>query len=331
MLDLRRRQFLTLLGGAAAAWPLAARAQQSAMPVIGYLHAASPGPFEPSVAAFRHGLQETGFLEGRNVAIEYRWAEGNFDRLPALAAELVSRRVNLIVAQGGAISTLAAKAATSTIPIVFSSGGDPVKDGLVASFARPGGNITGVAVLTLSLAAKRLEIIREVVPNAETVAVMVNPGNRPSSVEQTRETEEAARALGLKVEILKASSPAEIEAAFATLPQMRIGALLVSADSYFTALRQQIVALATRHAIPAIYEWRSFVEAGGLMSYGTDIFEAYRQVGIYAGRILKGATPAELPVVQSTKVDFVVNLKTARALGLSIPLPLIGRADAVIE
>ncbi len=327
--DMRRREFITMIGGAAAAWPLAARAQQ-AMPVIGYLHAASPGPFEPFLAAFRQGLRDVGYVEGQNVAIDYRWAGGHLDRLPAMAAELASRRVNLIVAQGGSASAIAAKAATSTIPIVFSIGGDPVADGLTASLNRPGGNATGVALLTVSLAVKRLEIIREVVPKADLIGVLVNPTNIPS-VHQARDTQEAAGALGLSIQVLNASSEAEIDAAFLTIVQMRIGALVVGSDSYFHALRQQIVALTTRHAVPAIYEWRAFVDAGGLMSYGTDLSDAYRQVGTYAGRILKGEKPAELPVVQSTKVEFVINLRTAKALDLAFPLPLIGRADEVIE
>jgi putative ABC transport system substrate-binding protein len=327
---MNRRDFITLLGGSAVAWPLAVQAQQAAMPVIGYLHTASPAPFAHFLAAFRQGLRESGYIEGQNIALEYRWAEGRFDRLPAMAAELANRRVNLIVAQGGAVSPLAAKAATSTIPIVFSTGGDPVKDGIVVSLNRPGANATGVSVLTESLAAKRLEIIREVVPNTGFIAMLINPTNIPS-MGQVLETEEAARALGLTMHVLKASSESDIDAAFATFIQLRVGALLVGADPYFHTMSKQIVALATRHAIPAIYEWREFAEAGGLMSYGTNLSDAYRQVGIYAGRVLNGAKPADLPVVQSTKVEFVINLKTAKALGLTIPLPLVGRADEVIE
>jgi putative tryptophan/tyrosine transport system substrate-binding protein len=319
-----------LLGGAVAAWPLAARAQQSAIPVIGYLHVASPGPFEPFVATFRQALGEAGYVEGQNVTIEYRWAEGRFDRLPAMATELVGRPVSLIVAQGGAPAPLAAKGATNTIPIVFSMGGDPIKEGIVASLSRPGGNITGISALTARLGAKRLEIMREVVPKADVIAMLLNPTNIPNRA-QLRDSQEAARALGLQIHVLNASSADDFEPAFATIARMRIGALVVGADAYFHSQRDRIVALARRHAVPAIYEWREFADAGGLMSYGTNIAESYRLVGLYAGRILKGAKPADLPVMQATKVEFVVNLKTAKTLGLSVPLPLLGRADEVIE
>jgi ABC-type uncharacterized transport system substrate-binding protein len=331
---MKRREFITLLGGAAASsvsWPLAARAQQPVLPVVGYLHTASPGPFRRYVAAFHRGLREASFVEGQNVAIEYRWAEGHYDRLREMAAELVARRVTLIVTQGGATAPLAAKTATTTIPIVFTSGRDPVKDGLVASLNRPGGNLTGVSLLTNSLAPKRLEIIREVVPKAEIVALLVNPENRRSTSEQTQETEAAAPTFGLRMQVFSASSAADFEPAFAFMVSTRIGALVVGADGYFSSQRERIVALAAHHSIPAIYEWRAFVEDGGLMSYGSDLVEGYRQVGTYAGRILKGEKPAELPVVQSTKIEFVVNLKTAKTLGLTFPLPLIGRADEVIE
>jgi putative ABC transport system substrate-binding protein len=323
-----RREFITLIGGAAAAWPLAVGAQP-AMPVIGYLHTASPEPFAPFVTAFRQGLREAGYIEGQNVAIEYRWAEGRLDRLPAMAAELAARPVSLIVAQGGAPAALAAKA-TGTIPIVFSMGGDPVKEGIVASLSRPGGNITGISVLTTQLVAKRLEIMREVVPKADVIAMLFNPTNIPN-LAQLRDSQEAARALGLQIHVLNASNAGDFEPAFATIARMRIGALLVGADSYFHSQRDRIVALATHHAVPAIYEWREFADAGGLMSYGTNLSDSYRLVGLYAGRILKGAKPADLPVMQATTVEFVVNLKTAKALGLAIPLPLLGRADEVIE
>jgi putative ABC transport system substrate-binding protein len=324
---MRRREFIALLGGAATAWPLTARAQQGAMPVIGYLHTASPGPFAPFLSAFRHGLREASYVEGQNVTIEYRWAEGRLDRLPAMATELVGRPVSLIVAQGGAPAPLAAKAATDSIPIVFSMGGDPVKEGIVASLSRPGGNITGISVLTTLLAAKRLEIMREVVPKADVIAMLFNPTN----IEYLRDSQEAARALGLQVHVLNASSAGDFEPAFATIARLGIGALVGGADSYFHSQRDRIVALARRHAVPAIYEWREFADAGGLMSYGTNLAESYRLVGSYAGRILKGAKPADLPVMQATAVEFVVNLKTAKALGLTIPLPLLGRADEVIE
>jgi putative tryptophan/tyrosine transport system substrate-binding protein len=322
----KRREFITLLGGAAA-WPLAARAQQ---PVIGYLHIASPGPFAPFVGAFRQGLREAGYVEGQNLAIEYRWAEGRYDRLPAMAAELVGRQVSLIAAQGGAAAAAAAQEATGAIPIVFSMGGDPVKEGIVASLSRPGGNVTGISVLTTQLAAKRLEIMREVVPKADVIAMLVNPTNM-TNLEQLRDSQEAGRALGLRIHVLEASSASDFDPAFAAITRMRIGALVVGAEAYFHSQRERIVALAMRHAIPTIYEWREFADAGGLMSYGTDLAEGYRLVGVYAGRILKGAKPAELPVMQATKVQFVVNLKTAKALGLTVPLPLLGRADEVIE
>jgi putative ABC transport system substrate-binding protein len=331
---MRRRDFITLLGGAAASsllWPLAAHAQQPAVPVIGYLHTASPGPFARYVAAFRQGLRQMGFVNGQNVAIEYRWADGQYDRLPALAADLVARGVALIVAQGGANAPLAAKAATSTIPIVFTSGRDPMMDGLVASLNRPGGNATGVSLLTNSLAPKRLEIIRELVPKAETIGLLVNPENRLSSSQQIREAEAAVQTFGLRMHVFTAGSAADFEQAFTTMVNARIGALVVGADGYFNSQRERIVALAARHSMPAIYEWRDYVEDGGLMSYGSDLAEGYRQVGLYAGRILKGESPADLPVVQSTKVEFVVNLNTARTLGLTFSLPLIGRADEVIE
>ena len=326
-----RRQFITLLGGAALAWPLAARAQQAAMPVIGYLHTASPKPFERYVGAFRQGLGDASFVEGQNVAIEYRWADGHYDRLPQLAADLVARRVALIVAQGGGTAPLAAKAVTSSIPIVFTSGRDPVKDGLVASLNRPGGNLTGVHLLTNSLAPKRLEIVRELVPKADTVALLVYSENRLSSSQQIDETEAAAHALGLRMHVFSVGSATDFEPAFASMASKRIGALVVGADGYLSSQRDRIVAMAAHHSIPAIYEWRAYVEDGGLMSYGSDLAEGYRQVGRYAGRILKGEKTSELPVVQSTKVEFVVNLRTAKILGLTFPLPLIGRADEVIE
>jgi putative tryptophan/tyrosine transport system substrate-binding protein len=330
MFDMRRREFITLLGGAAVGWPLAARAQQTTMPVIGFLNGASPGEWTRFLTAFRGGLRESGFTEGQNVAIEFRWAEGRYDRLPALAADLVNRRVAVLVATAGTTTAVAAKAATSTIPTVFSTGGDPVKEGLVASISRPGGNRTGVSVLTTALAPKRLEILREVVPKASVIGVLLNPNNA-STQPQLEDVEKAARVIDQQVRILRASSERDFEPAFATMAQTRIGALIVGADPFFGSRRDQLVALAARNRIPAIYEWREFAEAGGLMSYGSDLADGYRQVGIYTGRILRGDKPADLPVVQSTKIEFVLNLKTARSLGLTISLPLLGRADEVIE
>jgi putative ABC transport system substrate-binding protein len=326
---MKRRQFITLLGGAAA-WPLAARAQQT-MPVVGFLHPGLREPLAHEVAAFHRGLNETGFTEGQNVAIEYRWAEGQYARLPALAADLVGRQVAVIVAAGGAISALVVKAATTTIPTVMLSGGDPVKLGLVASMNRPGGNITGVSQNILSLEAKRVELLCEVLPAATTIAVLVNPTN-PNAEPIAKDLKTVARALGRQLQVLEASKNADFDAAFATIARHRTGGLVVSGDAFFVSQRDQLVALSARHALPAIYFVREFTDAGGLMSYGTDLAEAYHDVGIYTGKILKGAKPADLPVSQqSTKVELVINLKTARALGLKIPLPLLGRADEVIE
>ena len=318
-----------MLGGAASVWPLAARAQQPAMPVIGFLSTASPAKFANFVAAFRQGLKEAGYVEGENLAIEYRWAEGHYDRLPALAADLANRQVAVIAASGGDPSALAAKAATATIPIVFNSGTDPVKLGLVASLSRPGGNLTGVSILASMLVAKQMELLRELVPTAVTISFLVNPNN-PSTEERIREMQEAVRAVGQRLQVVTASAEAELESAFATI-QRRSGALIVPADPVFTSQRDRLVALAARHALPASYPYREYAVAGGLMSYGPNLADAYRLIGIYTGRILKGAKPADLPVQQSTKVEFVINLKTAKALGLTFPLPLIGRADEVIE
>jgi len=324
----KRREFITLLGGAAATWPLATRAQQT-MPVIGYLSARSPEDTTHLVAAFRRGLVEDGYVEGQNVAIQYRWALGQVDRLPALAAELAGRSVAILVATGGESAALAAKAATSTIPIVFSMG-DPVKAGLVASYNRPGGNATGINLLTQTLEPKRLGLLHELVPQAATIGFLLNP-NFPSAEDQSKDMQEAARAIGLHIHVLRANTDREIEAAFETVAQDRIGALAVGASPFFDTRRNTLVALAARHAVPTMYHFREFAAAGGLMSYGIDPVDAYRQVGVYAGRILKGAKPADLPVLQPTKFEFVINLKTAKALSLEIPARLLSFVDEVIE
>jgi putative ABC transport system substrate-binding protein len=325
---MNRREFITLLGGAAA-WPLAARAQQAAMPVIGFLHARLPEDTMYQVAAFRSGLAEIGYVEGQNVIIQYRFASGHYDRLPAMAAELARNPIALFVT-GSEPATLAAKAATPTIPIVFSVGSDPVKLGLVASFNRPGGNATGLSMFTALLEPKRLGLLHELVPQAARVGILLNP-QYPLAESQSRDVQEAAHAIGLQVDFLRASNDGEIDAAFQTVSERHIAALSVAADPYFDTRRDKIVALAARHAIPAMYHFREHTASGGLMSYGIDLPDVYRQVGRYAGRILKGARPADLPVVQPTKFEFVINLKTARALGLDVPPMLLARADEVIE
>jgi putative ABC transport system substrate-binding protein len=324
---MKRRELLLLLGGAMTA-SRALRAQQKAIPVIGYLGSESPGPFAPFVDAFRHGLSETGYIEGQNLAIEYRWAEGDYDRLPALAADLVGRNVGVIAAFG-IPSALAAKSAASTIPIVFSVG-DPIERGLIASLARPGGNLTGVSLINVELMPKRLELLAELVPQAGVIALLLNPNNA-NTEGSIRDVEQAARAKGVRLIILKAGTENEIDAAFASLVQLHAGALLVQTDPFFNDRRDQIVALASRHAVPAIYGLREFAASGGLISYGTSFTAAFRLVGVYAGKILKGAKPADLPVQQPTTFELVVNLKTAKALGLTVPPAILARADEVIE
>ena len=324
---MRRREFIALVGGAAAAWPLGVRAQHQPMPVIGFLSAiTSYGPF---LVAFRKGLAEIGYVEGENVAIEYRWAEGRYDQLPELASELVRRQVAVIVAAGGNQSARAAKAATTTVPIVFYSG-DPVAEGLVSSLNRPGGNMTGMSTFAPALGGKRVDLLRELLPGASALAMLINPNYAPAAAEAA-ETENAARALGHKLSVFKASSEGGIEAAFATLAQQRPDALIVGADPFFNSRREQLATLAVRNSILAIYVWREFVVAGGLMSYGDDFADGYRQLGIYVGRILKGANPADLPVIRPTKFELVINLKTAKALGLKFPPTMLATADEVIE
>ncbi len=326
---MKRREFITLLGGAAAAWPLTARAQQ-AMPVVGFLNSQSPNAITDRVREFRQGLKDTGYVEGENVTIEYRWAEAQFYRLPALAAELVRRRVVVITA-ANTPSALAAKAATTTIPIVFNVAEDPVRLGLVTSLARPGGNLTGINVFIGELSAKRLELLRELVPTATRVAVLVNPTNATNTETTLRDVEPAARAMGLQIQILNASTSREIDAAFATFVRERHDALFVGADPFFNSRRVQMVQLAARYAVPATYALREFAEVGGLMSYGSSAADSFRQVGVYAGRILKGAKPADLPVVQASKFELVINAETARMLGLTVPPTLLALADEVIE
>jgi ABC-type uncharacterized transport system substrate-binding protein len=324
----RRREFIGLVGGAAVAWPLAARAQQPAMPTIGFLWYGSAIEWAPFVTAFRQGLKEAGFVEGQNVAIEFRWTEGQSDRQPALATELVRAQMAVIVT--GTVGGLAAKTATATIPIVFVVGADPVKTGLVPSFNRPGGNVTGVSFFSNELAAKRLGLLHELLPQATAIAVLIN-SNFPDAADQSRNVQEAARTLGLQIRVLNASTDTDIDSGFATFAQQRADALVVAADPFFTARRNRIISLAARHAIPAIYDLREWAATGGLISYGTDLADAFRQTGIYTGKILKGTKPADLPVMQSTKYELVINLKTAKALGLTVPPALLARADEVIE
>jgi putative ABC transport system substrate-binding protein len=325
-----RREFLVMLGTGALVWPFGARAQQPAIPVVGFVGSTSLGPLRDAVTAFHRGLTETGYVEGRNVAIEYRWAEGQYDRLPGLAADLVHREVAVIAAIDGLPSILAAKAATATIPIVFFTGGDPVQLGLVASLRRPDGNLTGVTALNVEIGAKRLELLHELVPTAGVIGLLVNPTNALTEA-NTKTVQAAAHALGLQLHVLNASTERDFDAVFARLIQLRAGGLVIAADAFFISRSEQLAKLAFRHAVPAIFQYREFAAAGGLISYGGSRTDAYRQVGVYTGRILQGAKPSELPVQQVTKVELFLNLKTAKALGITVPLPLSGRADEVIE
>jgi ABC-type uncharacterized transport system substrate-binding protein len=327
---MRRREFLSLVSGAAAAWPLGVHAQQPALPVIGYLSSASPDEDAGRLRGFRDGLRETGFVEGRNVAIEYRWGHEKNDRLPTLAAELVTRQVSVIAVAGQVLGVLAAKAATKTIPIIFLTGGDPVALGLVTSLSRPGGNLTGVTTLSAELEPKRLELLHGLMPAVTTIAALVNPTN-PNAELQSRELEAAGRALGLNVHSLTASTDREFETAFARLLELRAGGLVIATDGLFISRGAHLAALTVRHGVPAIFQFRAFAAAGGLMSYGGNLAEMYRQSGIYTGRVLKGEKPFDLPVQQVTRVELIINLTSAKALGLSVPLSLLGRADEVIE
>jgi putative ABC transport system substrate-binding protein len=326
---MRRRDFITLIGGAAATWPLAARAQQPAMPVIGFLGTRALGDDLYLLSAFRRGLKEAGYVEGQNVAIEYRFAENQYDRLPALAADLVRRQVAVIAANGRAAQ--AAKEATATIPIAFVAGFDPVEVGLVASLNRPGGNITGVSILDVELGPKRLELLHELVPAATSIVLLVNPTDPARAETTSKELQAAAHSLGLQLHILHASTDRDFDTVFARLVQLGAGGLVIGGEPFFNSRSQQLGALTMRHAVPTIYQLRAFAAAGGLMSYGASLTDAYRLVGVYTGQILKGVKPADLPVQQATKVELIINLKTAKALGLTVPLPLLGRADEVIE
>jgi len=327
---MQRRRFISLLGGAAVAWPFVARAQQSTMPVVGFVNLASAKGYAPQVSAFLKGLSETGYVDGRNVAIEYRWAEGRIDRLPAMVADLVHRQV-AVIAASTTPAALAAKAATTTIPIVFETGGDPVQLGLVPSLNRPGGNVTGVTQTNWEITPKRLQLLHELVPTASVIAILVNPANPTVSETTTKAMQAAAPSLGLELHILNASTERDFDGVFAKLTQLRAGGLVIGQDPFFTIQREQLAALTVRHAVPAIFYGREFVAAGGLLSYGADVADAYRLTGNYTGRVLKGEKPADLAVQQVTKVEMYINLKTAKALGVNVPNTLIGRADEVIE
>jgi putative ABC transport system substrate-binding protein len=327
---MNRREFTVLVGGAAAMWPLAARAQQPAMPVIGFLHSAIPGPYEPMIVAFRKSLNDAGYFEGQNVTIEYRWAEGKLERLPELARDLVHRQVSVIFAGGGSDPVLTAKAATSQIPIVFANGTDPVEAGLVTSLNRPGGNITGITFLNNTLGPKEVEVLHELVPKAPVIAVLLNP-KLSTAASQLNDVQAAARALGLQIHVFHAGTERDIDMLFASLVQLQAGGLVIGADAFFFSRRDQFVKLTADHSLPTVYPWREAVAAGGLMSYGASVTDAYRLAGIYIGRILRGEKPADLPVQQSTKTEFVINLKTAKALSLTFPITLLARADEVIE
>jgi ABC-type uncharacterized transport system substrate-binding protein len=324
----KRRKFITLLGGAAATWPLAARAQQAAMRVVGFLNSESPNLYAHLVRAFREGLSESGYVEGRNVAIEYRWAEGRYDQLPALVADLIRRQVTVIAANSPA-AVLAAKAATTTIPIVFNTGYDPVAAGLVASLSRPGGNLTGVTSLTAEVGPKRVELLHEVVPTATSIALLVNPAGRHETI--SKDLQAAARRFGLQTHVLHASVVRDLDTVFATVTQLRADGLVIGSDPFFNSQSKQLAALAIRHALPTVYQYREFAAAGGLMSYGGSLTGMYHQFGVQTGRILKGEKPADLPVQQATKVELIINMKTAKSLNLTVPIPLLGRADEVIE
>jgi len=326
---MKRREFITLLGGVAAAWPLTAQAQQP-LPVIGFLNSSSPDGYAPMASAFRQGLKETGYVDGHNVAIEYRWAEGRNDRLPSFVADLVQRKVNVIAATTTA-AALAAKAATTTIPIVFETTADPVQLGLVASLNLPGGNVTGVTQTNMEIAPKRLELLHELVPTASVMALLVNPTDPALAESATKELQEAASILGLKLHVMQASTDRDFDAVFAKLIQLRAGGLVIGSDPFFTSRSQQLAKLTVDHAVPAVYQFREFAVAGGLLSYGAAITDAYRLAGNYTGRVLRRDKPADLPVQQATKVEMIINLKTAKALGLNVPNPLIGRADELIE
>jgi putative ABC transport system substrate-binding protein len=327
---MRRREFITLLSSGAVAWPLVVRAQQGSLPVIGLLNSTSADATKEGVAVFRRGLAEAGIIDGQNATIEFRWADGHYDRLPDLAADLVRRGVSVIATTSGLPPALAAKAATTTIPIVFTVGSDPVALGLVASLSRPGGNLTGVSILNVELTPKRLELLHEVVPAANAMALLVNPIN-PNAEIQSKEVQEAARALGIELHVLRASTDADLDAAFSSLAQLRAGALVIGPDTFFVSRSEQITAAALRQRLPTISQYRDFAAAGGLMAYGGDNVDVIRLAGIYVGRILKGEKPADLPVQQSTKVELIINLKTAKALGITVPLALLTRADEVIE